>query len=620
MEEVSNVVKTYYEVIGKKDEDIFELYRDNRRLQKQLDETLTGEEDREAERRILKLLVAALQTELKEKHLFIQEQERERNALQSALVRAREALNMNSELDHPANDVVDSLIAHYMMCYELQTQLRALLQVSINNCTAARFMLMENEERERRIIAETSELSYTTIVSSAQHTQAAIIQRDLLRLEYEDVEREHRQKEELVRKQHLVEHHRQERLLEMWQEKANTAVDSLMLHQTLTVHERKEKELLMEGASARLDLMAEQSADLLRILAFIFRSFRRFDEQLQEAHGRAAEAQKKREKMQISLSQARACVRVLQHPERTEVNTRALDKSDFRDRTDEGSPHPLSLLSIDRQGECADLHALREEHAALKTEWQKYVERERMMRQQLVLATNRHRVERDDLEAKAAEEQRRHAVLTVEVKRTKKDMRQRTKEVRQLQQQLQDVRMELERSVDRCRDLEGLNDTLKEKNTVLQDRVETQQKEHALREEQLQDQVRTKETWWDEKNRTYQEHIASLQKQLRDDKDGFLKELKEWTVVLDDAQRKIAAAEGERDKERALRCMMEEQHRDEIRLIKNVTNNEKMKLTRALQKKIGKLEMACRRSADVIAELREALHRSKGAAVDDIML
>ncbi|KEG14536.1 hypothetical protein DQ04_00411000 [Trypanosoma grayi] len=124
------------------------------------------------------------------------------------------------------------------------------------------------------------------------------------------------------------------------------------------------------------------------------------------------------------------------------------------------------------------------------------------------------------------------------------------------------------------------------------------------------------EDTWTARERETQQRIAALEQQLRSEKEGFLGELREWMVVLEDARKKLATAECERDREKMLRGMLLEQQSDEARLQEKLMLEKHSSTTQKLRERIDTLERACRRSAAVIAELREALHRANKTATE----
>nr|CCC95449.1 unnamed protein product [Trypanosoma congolense IL3000] len=623
MEEVNSVVKAYYEVIEKKDEDIFELFRDNNRLQKQLNETLTSEEDREAELRILKLLVGALQIELKEKQLIVQEHEKERTTMQAAITRGREVLNMDSELNYTAGDVVNKFIAYYKMCHELQCHLEVFVRVAAANCCAMQLMIIDAEERERHIINQSCDGIYHVVVSLSQCARAAVVERESLQTRSEAARRELLHEVKALRDQLASEQQEQRRRVEMWQEKASAADVHLRLCQRQAEHEREEKEFLLEEGCARLDLMAEAYAGLGRVLAASARACQHYDGKLQEACKKVADVGKRNEKMQTSLSQARARLRALQKPESVPVaSSGVLGKREGKDATNREcsivtNPRQMALVSVEQSAD-DPLTALQEEHAALKAEWRKSLERERAVRQELVLVTNRSKSERDVHEAAIKESQQRCAALTDDAQRLQREVKQYAKQAKELRRLLYEAKVDLESSEKKCRNLEEVNQSLKERCAELEGCAEREREARIAQERQLREQVRLMEEQCVEQGRSFQCQIEALERQLHGDKEGFLTELKAWTGILDEAQRKIAAAESDRDKEKMLRCMIAEQHQDETRIIRNVMTEEKAVATNELQCKVKRLELVCKRSAKVIAELREALHRAKAANVASV--
>ncbi|ORC89820.1 uncharacterized protein TM35_000113540 [Trypanosoma theileri] len=595
MDDISSVVKNYYTVIGQKDDDIFELYRDNKHLKQQLSELRTGEEERETERRTLKLLVVALQTEVREKQALIEAHQLENTAFRKAIYQAREVLHMPSEFDHTPEDVINTFINIHTKYSDLCGRQTELTKVINNVYSDMCRMLLEEEEKQRHAIIDACNSTHLVFVRLSQYTREVILEKQHMREKYEETERKYSHEAELSAKRMQVEHRQQERLMEEWREKITFTNSRVMQLEGQVRSEQAEKELLLEAACSRLDLMVERCSDLERVLLMIFRTVGRCTKELQNTQTEKSSLQLKIDKLQRNLSRVRSQLRLNHQPS-------SLNTSNAKDGV-----HGMVSLSVDQH---EAFLVLQKEHEALKVEWRNCVERERTLRQQTTTSIKKIKTERDSFKATAAESQRRCSVLDEALQRTRAEVKQLTNQVKQQQELQQALSKEVERDAVCIRSLEGCKRTLEEEKTVLTTRLNTLQELHDSQFQQHQQYIKEKEEMWAAAERAACEHISSLEQQLDYEKAGFLHELQEWTQALDDMRSKLAAAESERDREKMLRGMLQEQCREEENLLRNLMTDDHKATIEALQAKVNMLESACKRSAVVIAELREATHRN----------
>ncbi|KEG08840.1 viral A-type inclusion protein, partial [Trypanosoma grayi] len=414
MDDISQVVKNYYAVIGQKDEDIFELYRDNRRLQKELDEANAAGEEAEAERSTLKLLVAALQTEVREKQALIDAHAAESAPLRSAMWRARDLLQMPSELDYTAEDVIDACVNLHSECRELRVQRQQLADTAMGGWSLACRTLIESEQLRRGALVDACDGANASMVRLLQRIRQAEVEQQLLREMCEEADRERCREVELLAKRAQVELRQQERLVEELQERVASADRRVQLLEQQVQQEQAEKELLVEAACTRLDLMVERCADAERMLAIALRYLFRCGKQLQESTSEVAALQGKNEKLQSNLSHARALLRRKQKQPQQEQQQSRLDMSGVADDAQsEMSPHlgPQPQRGEKYHDNGGAFRALQMEHESLKMEWRRCVERERAARHQAAASASRMKAERTACEAADAECQRRCATL-----------------------------------------------------------------------------------------------------------------------------------------------------------------------------------------------------------------
>ncbi|EAN81503.1 hypothetical protein C3747_10g484 [Trypanosoma cruzi] len=592
MDDISQVVQKYYEVIDQKDEDIFELYRDNKRLKKQLDEVLAGENDRETDRRTLKLLVTTLQTELREKQMLIEAQQEEGSAIRHAVWRAREVLNMSSELDYPIESVIGACINLHAECCELQARQEYLVSVNLRTRSLACNNLFEAERYARSAIADACSGAYATLSLFLRCARQAVVEKQQLCEAHRAAECAHNQRVELLEKRAQLECSQHERIVEEWKEQVTCVNGRLLLLQRQMRYEKAEKELLMEAVCGRLDLMMEQGADLERLLALVFRAFIRHDKQLQEVRQESLLLRGKLQKVHADLSRARALLR--RRKESQQQQSLTLDTSGRVSVRTENS---------EKEKNCSVYDALRTvqvEHEVLKVEWRQCVERERAVRQQAATTISKLKAERSACEATVEACQERCARLEKALQRTRQEAKRHSKEVNRMKELNGTLCDEAKVHAERIKSLEEVNRVLSEENMTLTSRMEV-----------LQERAQEKEEACSSAERAARDRIAVLEERMKSEKEGFLGELKEWTLVLEEARKKLAVAESERDRERMLRGILVEQHRDEERMLKKMMAEEHQSAVMVLQGKIDILERACGRSATVIAELREALHRAK---------
>ncbi|KAH9600384.1 hypothetical protein LSM04_007207 [Trypanosoma melophagium] len=598
MDDISSVVKNYYAVIGQKDDDIFELYRDNKRLKQQLSELRIGEEERETERRTLKLLVVALQTEVREKQALIEAHQSESAAFRTAISHAREVLHMPSELDHTPEDVINACMDIYTECSDLRGRQKEFGRV-INNAYSVMFrILLEEEEQRRSAIIDACSSAHIAFLQVSQYTKDVILEKQQMREKNEEAECKRCYEAELLAKRVQVELRQHERIIEDWREKITHTNSRVVQLEEQVCFEQAEKELLLEAACSRLDLMVEKCSDVERMLLMVFRTLLRCTRVLQNVNTEKFYLQEKTEKLQRNLSHVRSQLRLNQHPSGGIHNMIAKDDS---------AQGGVSI-GLDQH---EAFRVLQKEHDALKMEWRKCIERERTLRQQTTTKIKKLKTEWEACRATAAESQRRCSLLDEALQRTRLEVNQLMRQVKQQYELQQALSREVERDAVCIRTLEGCKRTLEEEKTVLTTRLDKLQELHNAQMQQQQQDIKEKEEMWLSAERAAYEQISSLEQQLNSEKAGFIHELQEWTQALDDMRGKLAAAENERDREKMLRGMLQEQCRDEEHLLKNLMTKEHTSTIEALQAKVEVLESACKRSAAVIAELRETKHRNK---------
>ncbi|EKF38468.1 hypothetical protein MOQ_001321 [Trypanosoma cruzi marinkellei] len=593
MDDISRVVQKYYEVIDQKDEDIFELYRDNKRLKKQLDEVLAGENERETDRRTLKLLVTTLQTELREKQMLIEAQQEEGSAIRRAVWRAREVLKMSSELDYPIETVIDACINLHTEHCELKAQQEYLVGVELRTRSIACNHLFEAERYARSAIADACSGAYAILSRFLRCAMQAVVEKQQLCEAHKAAECAQNQRMELLEKRAQLECSQHERIVEEWKEQVTSVNGRLQLLQRQMRHEKAEEELLMEAVCGRLDLMVEQGADLERLLALVFRALVRHDKQLQEARNESFLLRGKLQKVHADLSRARALLRRRKETQQQQQSSTLDTSGRASARTENGG----------KEKDCSVYDALRTlqvEHEVLKVEWRQCVERERAVRQQAATTIGKLKAERSDCEATVEACQERCARLEKALQRTRQEAKRHSKEVNHMKELHGTLCDEAKLHAERIKSLEEVNRVLSEENMTLTSRIEA-----------LQERAREKEEAWNSAERAARDRVAVLEERMKSEKEGFLGELKEWTLVLEEARKKLAVAENECDRERMLRNILVEQHRDEERMLKKMMAEEHQSALMVLQGKIDVLERACGRSATVIAGLREALHRAK---------
>lgn len=599
MDDINQVVKNYYAVICQKDEDIFELYRDNKRLKKQLNEALTGAEEREAEICAVKLLVTTLQTELREKQLLVEAHQSESVTHRNAEWRLREVLRMPSELDHTIEDVVATCIDVHDECVALRAQRERLSGVAVGAFAFGRRVVAEAEQSARGAVAEARD---------CLHAATAQLLRDGRRV-FAAAEQSRRGAAEESRREAAraqVECCQQKRLAREWEERAARADGRSTQLQRCVQAAQAEKELLLEAACSRLDIAEERGADAERMLAFVFRAALRRDQQLQDARREVEDLRGKLEKAQRDLSHNSALLRrTQQQQQQSGLNTSGGDAGADNYKGDDDSndddDHRRGSYKRRKSNKSTNLHdafcALQMEHDALKVDWRKCIERERLTRQQATTTINKLKAERSALEKSAAERLQSCERLERALQRTQLEVKRHAKEAKRLQNLQETLSKEAKSHVERISNLEEMNSLFREENAALILRVNT-----------LQETVSEKEKAFASMERAANERFLEIEQRLGEDKKRFLEEINEWRLSLEETRNKLAAAERDRDREKGLRDMFLEQHRDEKRMLKKLMEEEHKGAVSELHVKIDVLENACRRGAAVIAELREALH------------
>ncbi|CCW68669.1 unnamed protein product [Phytomonas sp. Hart1] len=175
LDEVDTVMHNYFEALNSKDEDIFRLYEDNKRMRTLVQDTLKAREDLEAHSRSQAVLTLSLKTELHEKKCLIEAQDDEISTLREGIAELNVLFNSPSELSTSPQDIVLKVKDVVKQHDYLQAALNA-TNDHLNRCyRTALLFLIDEEARVRREMEDAAQQFFCSSIFWLCRQQAETI-------------------------------------------------------------------------------------------------------------------------------------------------------------------------------------------------------------------------------------------------------------------------------------------------------------------------------------------------------------------------------------------------------------------------------------------------------------
>ncbi|KAL7709213.1 hypothetical protein N2W54_007756 [Lotmaria passim] len=624
--DVDDILQKFFVTIAEKDSDAFKLYEDNKRMRNLVEQTLHAREELESRLRSMSVLVNSLQTALREKERLIEAQNGEAAAWREHIAELRTLLDRPSELDHGLEDVVKDV-------RDMSAELRSLRQ----GFKYARWCCDEWEEyateaaacaeaRERAVLQEAAFAVLETLCSRASEVQD--VRRDAaarLNSAAASVKQwETWYAEEEVKSQQQAEtHERAMQRATLETQEQQTRGDALLRELEVVNASLGTQTRCHQQQQQRQWVEAESFSQRTRIL---------------EERCRCAEAN-----WASTVTELRAVVQLLAEAQKA--------------RDDVTAKHELVLLTHDHerqrlrklskqveqlkqqqseleevQQRCsaqqAELHTLREKYRTT-------ADKERSLRQQLHSAAEAAAAKLSAAEDATAAHQRHRYVLEERLRTTQEELKALQRETVALRQQCEEHRATqavLQATEAQLRETErrssNFQDALERFTAEQQAQLQAAEARHT--EELAALRCRHHEERDDAAARA-RAAVAEAETMLQHTREDSAKEkaqlqqeLREWIQMVESLKKEQTALRDTLEAERAARQLLEQQYQQETTVVRSMMLEQNREEAQrgpqlaGMQSQVSELtqhnellEEACRRSAGVIAQLREALHREQ---------
>ncbi|KAG5500482.1 hypothetical protein JKF63_03575 [Porcisia hertigi] len=623
--DVDVILHNYFATIAEKDSDALKLFEDNKRMRCLVEQALKAREELEAQLRTTQLLVASLQTDLREKHHLIEAQDKESAVWREGIAELRSVLDRPSELDHGLGDVVNdvrNILAE--LC-----SLRQNMQNSKWCCDEweayVLALLVASEARERHVLERAAihslqglseamvEVRNVRIWATAHQAATEAIVAD-----WESWQKTVQQDRECAKEKHAQ---ALQRVSLMARRQANLAIsaqqnakemEQRLMGQQYEEHFARERSAL--EAEAQLDLMnllIHRCAAAEKKWCTAVLDARTVTHQLEESVKKFSD-----------LFQAHEEALVEQHQNRLRVSKLTKNLERLKEQQSE-----LEELQQRCSMQQEELQALRHKYVSI-------ADKERNLRYQLNTATETAAAKLLSSEESLQSAERRAVVLEERLNAAREEARAAQKEVSVLKQQveqhhttdavLQATQQQLRETEKHAFNFQEALEMLKaDHRAQLQterDRHEAEMAELAdANEETLQRQAAQASARVEEA----EERAARARETAAREKEELRRELEAWSAEVDVLKSELAKSRQGAEAEKAARKVLEQQSRSEASVVRSMVERslddaqrgpqlvELQKSLSIVQQRNGVLEEACRRSASVIAQLREALHKER---------
>ncbi|CCW62334.1 unnamed protein product [Phytomonas sp. EM1] len=632
LDEVDTVMQNYFAALTSKDEDIFRLYEDNKRMRTLVQETLKAREDLEAHSRSQALLITSLKTELHEKNCLIEAQDDESSVLREGIAELRVLFGCRSELNFSPQDVISKVRDVVKRHDYLQAVLNRMSDHHERSHQAALQNLIDEEARARREVEGAAQFLYHSSIVWSYHQQAEAIsclEEELgqQRRAAEEVRADFSEQLQLCTQRLELETTRNARQAEGM----STQLASVKMHASIMQLELLEER---ERAAFALEGILGLVQDVWEPWCVVIERHRRQQTVKRQALERkTTELTAQLDSLQAKHASTTEALENLQHTHRRQQK------------------HILKL-----EEKVGELDTCRNTLQEIRLKHEKVLERLRKVQQQYQAATQtaaetsrEHEKQLEEATKKTDRLTQQNTFLYKDVKALEKRVEGLTKRAQTLEAQLQQLRKEkqveaceaeakvfaMEHEVQRARqEYEG---RLAADKAVLQDHV----KELEVEREDLKGRL----------DRSQSAHAEG--------KKRFVAEIAEWAGLAEALKAQLVEARTQLEKESTARKVLESSQRTESellsKLIANSSTNTSLaspgrlveltnggsflnqssvnpaapvlatrdgneasgELTRALESEkvlrhqVQILEQSCRRSTAVISELREALYRER---------
>ncbi|CAD2218881.1 hypothetical protein ADEAN_000637400 [Angomonas deanei] len=617
--QIDLALKNYFLTIQEKDDDIFRLYEDNKRMKQLVGEALKNREEITSQFYTQSLLVTSLQTEVREKQLLLEAQEEENKVLRECVSKIRVALQRPSELQYSTAVLVEDVEA----LVEAQDSWSAGMDMAkryVRHFSQVPFQcLVEEEARGRRTLLSTEETQRDCVNECALFCQQQLARQEAHRVALEKEQDAFAlERENLVKRQRVLSDTIRQELQQTNEENRNLQRQVQWAGEQLEEKERelylmtemlflrdRQTQLLFQRCTERMGLLETCVAEQHALAG----------EHAQR--GRAHTLQREEHYRTLQANEAR-----LQEEEKTlRSQTKKLQKivevlKPFKNQYE-------TLLSESKTKE--------EQHVALQKMCQG--QHEKLKREDKKLA---------DLQKRYTLRCEENDMQTEKMKKLNERLDEKNKELHQLkhkQTQAEKKIEQLQKTIDTVKnELEGQKESAEKR---LEKEIKEQQAHDEARirslEDELQERIAAYKTVMEETNRVrieMQTEVDRLAEALTNEKRETQKEASQWIAQYDTVEQKLIQTREQLQKEREVRALLESQQTSEKRMIETILKekkvNEQPRLEKttttvlrlpygandaveqekdtSLQDKIGVLEAACRESTAVIAGLREALY------------
>lgn len=615
-EVVDRVLKDYYATISEKDADIFKLYDDNKRMRGLVEESLRAREELDASHRTTLLLVSSLQSELREKEVALDTYERESSEWREAAAALRALLRQPpTGLHLGLRDVVAEVERVVREKERLRQRVRHDGEERMARQNVSFESLWEAERVQRGLLEEAEAAEVTALRQRvASYTESCESHATLQQTVAQERAAAESERERLVARQELalrhahLEHSRVQRLLE----EANRAVAERQL-EVDTLSRRctdvtQRIHIVEEAASATTDLLTERCAEAEGGWRATVAAYRRVYEekvslssrlqQLTEEHDRVVEALKKEKAVH-----GKAKKQLEREVTRADAAEATVKRLQYIEAEHSALKAKYIALADNARGGRQQIRAAREEFKGQLTE-----------KEEALVGCEKHVLAlQGQLEA-AEKENRALAKRSTALEKRVSELVANAADVEEAKRAGSEAERQvaaLEATIDRLRE-EGeqcIADAHAEHIARLSDIEET----HRMALHALQEQTAAELT------AARAELDASVAAHL-DERQRLNEELQEWVTLVESRRQENRQLREQLTNEQTARHILETRQQSENTLLRSLLCDaaessrvqeqrlEDVEERARLQEQIGVLEQACRKSAAVIAELREAVY------------
>ncbi|CAG9577262.1 conserved hypothetical protein [Leishmania major strain Friedlin] len=622
--EVDVILQNYFAAIAEKDSDALKLYEDNKRMRRLVEQTLKAREELEAQHCTTQLLVTSLQNDLREKQHIIETQDKAIAVWRDGIAELRSALERPSEVDHGLSDVVDDV---RRMSAELRS-LRQGMQYAQWCCNEWEGYLKESlvasEARERRALESSAAHSLQALCEAAAEVRRVWMQAAAQEAatgstiaRWEAWHATAQQERESAAEKHAQALHRAElevlhhaRRAEAAHKKADEMVQRMAAHEQeeRVAHEWRALEAktqvgLVDLLVRRCTAAEEKWCDAVREVRTVAHRLQRTMEELSR------------------LSEVHEQTLVEQEQNRLRVSKLAKKVEQLKEQQSE-----MEALQQRCSSQQEELQALRDKYVAI-------ADKERNLRYQLSTSTENAAAKLLSVEESLQAAERRATVLEERL-RTTQEARAAQKDIAALRRQVEQHHATdavLKVTQQQLRETEKHAFNFKEALEVLkaehQAQLQAERDRHAAEivalaeanEDALQSQTAEARARVVEA----EERMQRAQETAMREKEALQRELQAWTAEVDTLKSELARGLQRAEAEKTAREVLEQQNRSEASVVRSMVElsfddarrglqvAELQGRLKSVQQRNRLLEEACRRSAGVIAQLREALYREQ---------